>query len=310
MKFQSRDIPFLSEEFLRSLELTYEDMCAALRQAFRARGQGRAEITPKVGAAGVEKGFFHAMPAVLEDIAIVKWVANGAEPQGKYIHAHLIATDIISGAPLAIMDFAWLTGLRTAAVSAVGAGLFANPRSQTLAILGCGLQARTHLDALRTFFPLTSVIAVSRRHETAHEFATFAEKRGLTVTAHSEVPAAFYEADIILSATPLHVPRILDAARLKPGALMIAVDLAHPWIISSLSTLDQLVTDDGPHFAGMKGMHEGTSFAFDTDLPTLLAVSEESRWDPAQRVGFIPPGLALADAALARLIIEKMGLRS
>ncbi len=154
--------PHLDEAQVRELITDYATCIGLLRRAYVARGGGRTSVAPKLAVPGVEKGFFHAMPAVYEDTVVVKWVASGAAPRGAYIHALLVASNRVTGETIATMDFAWPTAVRTASISALGVDLLARPGVGTMAISGLGLQARTHLDAILAVRDIRKVVALGR----------------------------------------------------------------------------------------------------------------------------------------------------
>jgi len=307
-----RAIRHFNEDAVRGFAPSYPDLCAALAQAFAKRAAGRASITPKVALDGVDQGFFHAMPAWYEGLAVVKWVASGSSPRGAYIHAVLMANDMVSGEVIASMDFGWATGLRTAAVSALAADMLAKPDASSLSVVGLGLQARMHLDALMSVRPITRMVALGRTPESIERYVSYAKARGLEVTASVAPDPGFYGSDIVLSCTPIRVAPFLDANRISPGSLLIAVDLAHPWHEDSLKNLDMLVTDDMEHYNGMLTHHDNILYALnvDHDLGSLVGKTGRVGNRTSNRIAFIPPGLALADAVLAGLVLRKSGIWS
>jgi alanine dehydrogenase len=150
---------------------------------------------------------------------------------GHGLDSHLgfvILCDGHRGEPLAIMDAASLTGIRTAAASALGTRLLAREDASTLAILGTGVQARSHIQALREVRPLARVRVVSRDFERAKSFA--AEEtahHGLPVEAAATAEEAVRGADIICTVTASRVP-VLLGEWISPGAHVNAVGACTP----------------------------------------------------------------------------------
>src|SRR4051812_18614114 len=106
------------------------------------------------------------------------------------------------GRPLAILDAASVTAIRTAAASAVATRALARRDAGDLAILGSGVQARTHLDAMRAVRPLRRVRVWSRRPESARRFAAEeSERTGLAVEAMPTAREAVAGADLICAVT-------------------------------------------------------------------------------------------------------------
>src|SRR5205085_909392 len=114
---------------------------------------GTYEMHPKIGVHPTTThpaNFIHAMPAYLKTAGAcgLKWVGGFAANPSRglpNVTGVQVANDPDTGIPLAVMDCSHLTGLRTAAVSAVAARLCARPGAATLALAGCGFQGRMHL---------------------------------------------------------------------------------------------------------------------------------------------------------------------
>ncbi|WP_170984467.1 NAD(P)-binding domain-containing protein [Rhodoligotrophos defluvii] len=309
----NQEPPYLTEEKIRAIGLTYPEVLDALRQAFARRAEAADPVVAKIGLHTAEGGLFHAMPGVLDDIAVVKWVAStvASTAAGKHINAQVIATNAKTAETLAILDFSWLTGVRTAAVSALGADFWADPKAESVAMIGCGLQARTHLDALLAVRPIKRIIALSRTEASARKYAEEVAARGLDVTVVNDRPDAVYEADIVVSMVPLNIAVVpfVDGGKIKPGGLAIGVDLAKSWIPEGVAKFDALTTDDALQTAGLvqSGMVTITR-AFDSDLPEAVAGRSRVTWSADRRIGYVPPGLALADAAVTRVVLQKLGM--
>src|SRR4030067_2914472 len=124
-----------------------------LEPAFKEKGAGRVEMPPKPGIHTSPDAFIHAMPAYIPALnsAGIKWVSGYPANQQRhlpYISGLLILNDDQTGLPYAVMDCTWITAYRTGAASALSAKFLARPDSQVLGILACGVQGRTHLEAL------------------------------------------------------------------------------------------------------------------------------------------------------------------
>lgn len=140
------------------------------------------------------------------------------------LHTHLALILLFrpeTGEPLAVMDGRLITELRTAAVSAVATRVLSDPGATVLAILGSGVQARSHLAALRLVRPFEEVRVWSRNPANAERFA--AETGARAMGAEDAVRGA----DVVVTATPATAP-ILAGAWLKPGAHVNAVGWAGP----------------------------------------------------------------------------------
>jgi ornithine cyclodeaminase/alanine dehydrogenase-like protein (mu-crystallin family) len=301
------DIIRLTDSDIKALNLSYDAIIKSLRDGFVSLDEASSTITPKVAARGVQTGFFHAMPAIYDDLAVVKWVASGYKPKDAYLYAHAIASDRATGEPKAFLDFSLGTGLRTAAISALGTDILAAPESRQLSMVGLGLQARTHLDALLAVRPFTHVVACGRTEESCRAYADFVKERGLTVRTILTPDADFYSSDVIVSALPLRTPKFLDADQVGPGRLVLAVDLGNAWTLDGLQRFDHLSCDNRLHYRGTMSYHPSDfhDLDFHDDLTSLT--KRGYQWQPDRRAAFVPPGMAFSDAILIKLILNTIG---
>lgn len=202
---------------------------------FREHGLGRVEMPPKIGVhPGAGDNFIHAMPAFIPSLGSVglKWV-NGCPGNVSsglpYISGLLILNDVETGVPQAVMDATWLTAMRTAAASAVSARHLARRESRVLGILGCGVQGRTHVTALRLALPdLDRVLAYDTEAAMAARFAEeVSEREGIEVVPVASPRAVLTDADVVVTAGPiLKEPHAtIVAGWLPPGGFASAVDL-------------------------------------------------------------------------------------
>lgn len=122
----------------------------------------------------------------------------------------------------AIVDASEVTAIRTAAVSGVATRLLARDDADDLALLGSGVQARTHLAAMRAVRPIRRVRVWSPTEHNRRAFAEHAAADGLTVDAVDSAQAAVAEADIVCTVTSAREP-VLLGDWIAPGAHVNAV---------------------------------------------------------------------------------------
>ena len=121
-----------------------------------------------------------------------------------YISGLLILNDDETGMPLAVMDCTWITGMRTGAASALAARYLARPESSTVGILGCGVQGRTNLEALKCSFPVKQVMAYDTKPESAVHYAQeMRERLGVEVTVVTNPRDAVSGCDMVVTAGPI-----------------------------------------------------------------------------------------------------------
>jgi thiomorpholine-carboxylate dehydrogenase len=169
-------------------------------------------------------GFFGIMPARTAEGLGIKLVTFYPPNAQRGIPTHMATIFLVdpeTGAPLAVMDGTLITEMRTAAVSAAATKLLAAPNAKILAILGSGVQARSHVEALRLVRPFEEIRVWSPTAEHAEKFAKTIGAKAMS--AEEAVCAA----DVIVTATNSKMS-ILHGAWLKPGCHVNAVGACRP----------------------------------------------------------------------------------
>jgi ornithine cyclodeaminase len=221
-------VPLILDEPSVASLLTMDDLIPLMRKTLAEFSSGRAR-QPVRAAVPLEAGAaLYVMPGYLPEsrAAAIKAVslAPGNSERGLPTHfATLLLFDPETGALLAMMDGRLVTEMRTAAVSAAAADALASREARTLAILGTGVQARSHLEALRLVRPIERVRVWSPTLEHREAFAREMSKTGtLDVVAASSAEEAVRGAEVIVTAT-LSAEPVLRGAWLAPGACVVAV---------------------------------------------------------------------------------------
>ncbi|MBD0372725.1 MAG: ornithine cyclodeaminase family protein [Pyrinomonadaceae bacterium] len=198
-----------------------EQLIPAMEQALADLSAGRMEQPLRVVVPVAEhKGFLGVMPAYAGALG-AKLVTFYPNNQGVPTHHALVLLfKPETGEPLAVMDGRLITEMRTAAVSAVATRLLALSDASVLAILGAGVQARSHLNALRLVRSFREVRVWSPRNA-----GTFAGQFHLRVTASAE--DAVRGADVVVVATTSRTP-VLCGEWLSPGTHINAVGAVRP----------------------------------------------------------------------------------
>ena len=211
----------LDEDEVRK-HLRMEDLIPAMEHALSELSAGRA-VQPVRTVVPVEEheGFLGVMPAAVSGALGAKLVTFYPNNRGVHTHhATIILFRPETGEPLVTMDGRLITEMRTAAASAVATKALARPDAAVLAILGSGVQARSHLEALRLVRPLREVRVWSPRNA-----AAFADRHGVRAAASAE--EAIRGADVVVVATTSKTP-VLSGAWLSPGAHVNTVGATRP----------------------------------------------------------------------------------
>ncbi|XP_071318674.1 ketimine reductase mu-crystallin [Trachinotus anak] len=224
------DLPVtISEREVRSL-LRYRELVPRLEDAL-GKFSRREVIQPVRCTVPLQKhnGFLGLMPTYMENDGVLstKLVCFYKREDGSSLpstQATVVLLDPEYGNVKAVMDGEVITGMRTAAVSAISAKLLMRPEAEVLAILGTGKQAISHYDVFTEMFSFKEVRVWSRSREGIDRF-----KRSVTgpVTPCVSVEEAVRGADAIVTVTRCTEP-VLFGQWVKPGAHVAAVGACRP----------------------------------------------------------------------------------
>ncbi len=202
-----------------------------------------------------------------------------------------------TGQPVAVLDGRLITEMRTAAVSAVATRALTAPSANKLAILGSGVQARSHLEALRLVRDFTQITVWSRNPDHAR---LFAEETGASLALTAE--EAVRDADVVVTVTSAAEP-ILRGEWLKPGAYVNAVGgvgLARRELDASVFDGSAVVVESRDAAMQESGEIVTAGAAVHAEIGEIL--SGTKRLPPTDRVVFKSLGIAIEDITAAALV--------
>lgn len=258
---------------------------------------------------GEAEGWFAVMPVAAGGVMAVKTVTffPGNAALGKPTHLAMIELlDGRTGEPLAVMDGRLITEMRTAAVSAVALDALAGREGVrslggwSLGVLGSGVQARAHVEALRRVRPELGEVRIwSRTRATAERLAA---EVGARAVAIEEAAAA----DVVVTATAAREP-VLRGEWLRPDALVLAVGA----VGGELRELDDAAMRESTVIAESRAGVERESGDVRLSGARVFAEIGEILLGkvaaPEGRVVFKSVGMAVEDLVAARLVWEEMG---
>lgn len=204
----------------------------AMADALKQLGRGEAQNPLRsVNWLPEKRGILLAMPALTEEAMAIKVITvmpgNHGTPYDSHMGA-VILFDAQYGRPLALMDATEITAIRTAAVSGVATRTLAREDAGDLAILGTGVQARSHLQSMLEARSLRRVRVWSRSAAHRVDYVRWADAElEVEVEAVDSAQAAVSGADLICTATATTEP-VLQGAWLSPGAHINAVGSSTP----------------------------------------------------------------------------------
>jgi len=295
----------LSRADVRRL-LDVDQLLAALERVFVELSAGRASVPPRI-AAQTERGLLAAMPGYADGILETKLVSvfAGNHEVGLPSHQATIALfDDKTGKPLALMDGTEVTALRTGAASAVATRVLARPDARVLAVLGAGVQARSHIDAATRVREFAEVRVASRSAEHARALA---DEVGGTAWASFEEAVA--GADVVCACTDAGKP-IFAAESLEPGMHVTSVGASRdgPELDPAVMGRGLLAVESRVAFQPYPaGAHElqGLDPNDAVELGEILAGTREGRSSPEQITIYKSMGHAVEDAAAAGLVYRR-----
>jgi ornithine cyclodeaminase len=230
----------------------------------------------------------------------------------------VIVFDAESGEPLALLDGTSITTLRTAAGSALSAELLARPDARTLAILGTGVQARAHAEAMMRVRPIQLIRVAGRNRDRAASLASaLQDALGVDVQAVDTYQEACADADLVCAATHSPVP-VVERGFLRPGVHVTSVgyntdgrEVDSATVADALVVVESVAAVLAPPPAGSNDLRlpieEGLIEPghIHAEIGELLTGAKAGRTSPDQITLYKSVGVAAQDAAAADLVLTE-----
>ena len=310
----------LTEKDVRAV-LPMPDLITAMEGALERFSAGAVtQPVRTVLEVGADRAFFGVMPASLDDPPAVgaKLVTVYARNHDRGLPSHLatiVLLDHDTGALVAVLDGRYITEARTAAVSAVSVKHLARPDAHVLGIIGSGVQARSHLEAIRHIRTLEDVRVWSPNPLNREAFAfEMAETTGVPVRAVASASLAARGSAIVVLATSSRTP-VIDDVDVDPGTHVVGVGACRPdqrEMPTALVARARVYVDSREAARQEAGdllipQQEG---AFDDghivgELGALLAGRVAGRIARTDVTVFKSLGLAVEDVVAARLAVDR-----
>jgi alanine dehydrogenase len=307
----------LSRSAIASLATT-KDYLAAMQTAFADLAAGRFDVPGVAHVPGIG-GMFHiksAQRAGSPALAVIK--VNGNFPGNRErelptIQGFVALLDAECGCVLALMDSIEITARRTAAATALVASYLARPASRTLAMVGCGVQARYHVEALRDVLPIESVAFCDPHDDAAEAFVSFSRGLGIRAQRADDAKTAARGADLVVTVTT-STQALLGLADIGPGTFVAGVGADNPSkheLGPDLLKGSRTIVDSVSQAATMGDLHHaiaaGVMQAADVhgDLAGLVAGLTAGRTNADERWIFDSTGLSIQDLAAAEMIYQR-----
>ncbi|MFN8447586.1 MAG: ornithine cyclodeaminase family protein [Anaerolineae bacterium] len=287
----------------------------AMREGFIALSTGRANV-PVRGVLPVDGNTTLSMPAYIQGspVSVVKVISvypNNPQLDLPTVLGSVLVLDAKTGVPLALLDGAALTAIRTGAASGLATDLLALPDAHVLAVLGAGRQARTQVEAVCAVRPIDQIRVFSLNG--AEAFAQeLREQYGVAVHAAADPGEALRDAQVVVAATNSRTP-VIHLEHLQPGAHVNGIGSFRPdmqEVAADVVAWAKVVVDHREsawHEAGdlIIPRDQGLIQA-DSDFPEIGEIAaglRPGRRSPDEITFFKSVGNAVQDAAAAARVV-------
>jgi len=333
---------FLSGPDIDSLGLSSAEIVAAVEEAVRAHGDGRAVVEPRVHLVPDNDGAGHfnvlrghlpvpggpaagLAPPGLPTAGLAPPGVSGVKVVGDFVANYaaglpselglLTLYDPQTGVPLSIMDATLITACRTGAMTAVGARYLARPDSRVLGHVGARGTAFWNIVLLDELFDLDEIRITSRRPESREAFAEqLAAVTGTRIRVTASAEETFDGADICVEASRLTEPEpLLRTASVKPGAFVVPYGTISAVELDLLDVMDKVVVDDwreaqsGRFGALRRHVDTGrlSAASLHAELGQIVAGHRPGRERDDERILLWHRGLAILDIAVGLAILRR-----
>jgi len=314
---------YLSQEDVRATGIDMPGVIGVVERVLALHDEGQVNLPSKVilDLNERERGRINAMPAHIGgDIEIcgMKWIAGFPPNPVKFgiprAHALIILNDSWTGVPLAVMDGTYISAMRTGAVTGVGAKYLANPDSKVVGIIGCGVQAKTQIMALKAAVPSVKLLkGYDVRPEASKQFTEWASRElGIEAVAVGSAREAVVDSDMIATVTVANEPIVKDAW-LKKGSFFSHVGSYQEEEEAVVFNTDKVVVD-----LWHEVLHRGTPLLarlynegrikedkIYANIGEIIRGRKPGRSRRDERIFFSPLGLGSEDVGVASYVYKE-----
>ena len=315
-------LTYLNGPDVARLALTDGEILDAVTAGLSAQGQGQTVIEPRMhlSPGSPYNGHFNVLRGFIEPLALA-----GVKVVGDYVDNYrrglpsemglLNLFDPATGQPVAIIDAAGLTDMRTGAVTAIGAKHLALKDSRVLGHVGARGTAYWNVRLLDSLFHFDEIRVHSRRPESRGDFAArLSRDLGKPVRATDDWESCVRGADIVVEASRLQQPEpLLKTAWIKRGAFVVPYGTMSAVESSLTDIMDKLVVDDwgqckaGP-FGSLRAHVNAGKLSVATlhaELGEIVAGRKPGRERDDETILLWHRGLSLSDIALGHAMLQK-----
>ena len=315
-------VDYLNGPDVTALALTDDEIMAAVEAGLAAQGRGETVIEPRIHLApdASFNGHFNVLRGYIAPMALagVKVVGDFVDNWRHGLPSEMGLLNLFdprTGRPVAIIDAAGLTDMRTGAVTAIGAKYLARKGSRVLGHVGARGTAYWNVRLLDHLFDFAEIRVHSRRPESRYAFAErLSRDLGKPVVATADWESCVRGADIVVEASRLAAPEpMLRTSWIAPGALVVPYGTMSAVELSLTDIMDKIVVDDwgqcrGGQFGSLRAHVDAGKLSASTlhaELGEIVAGRKPGRENDAETILFWHRGLSTADIALGAAMLAK-----
>ena len=315
-------LEYLNGPDVALLALTDREILDAVTAGLDAQGRGLTVIEPRMHLmpGPAFNGHFNVLRGYIAPMAFagVKIVGDYVDNYRRGLPSEMGLLNLFdpdTGQPVAIIDAAGLTDMRTGAVTAIGARYLARKGSRILGHIGARGTAYWNVRLLDSLFDFDEIRVHSRRPESRSAFAArLSRDLDKPVIATDDWESCVRGADIVVEASRLQQPQaLLKTAWIKPGALVVPYGTMSAVELSLTDSMDKLVVDDwGQCKAGRFGSLRAhvdagklSAESLHAELGEIVAGRKPGREHDDETILLWHRGLSLSDIALGAAMLHK-----
>ena len=315
-------LDYLNGPDVAALALTDDEIIGAVEAGLSAQGRGETVLEPRMHLQPdpAFNGHFNVLRGYIAPLAIagVKIVGDYVDNYQRGLPSEMGLLNLFdprTGAPVAIIDAAGLTDMRTGAVTAIGARYLARRESRILGHIGARGTAYWNVRLLDRLFHFDEIRVHSRRPESRQSFADrLGRDLGKPVIATDDWESCVRGADIVVEASRLASPSpLLKTDWVEPGALVVPYGTMSAVELSLTDIMDKIVVDDwgqckSGQFGSLRAHVNAGKLSADTlhaELGEIVAGRKPGRERDDETILLWHRGLALSDIALGAAMLDK-----
>lgn len=310
-----KEILYLTQAEVMGMGLTTDEILKLAEHALISHGKKECEMPAKIGIHPLPEVFFHAMPAYVpsKNACGMKWIEcypyNPQRFNLPQTTGMLILNDMSSGVPMAIMDSAWITAMRTPAVTVLAAAAL-HPDAETFGMFGCGIQGIEHVNyVVHTLKKLKKIYIYDINEDAMDNLIRICQPK-MNVPIVKGTPEEITKSCEVLSSATIILKECLSVVKkewVSIGQTILPNDLNTFWDATISREADKYIVDSSSEhelFAGMGYFPEGLPKIYG-ETGEVLAGLKKGRESNDELIVCSNIGMAVLDMVLARELFNR-----